>query len=382
MPTIPLKPILRAALLLVVPTIVLCLATLEIGLRLKGRGPSNVTDDIFEPYREAYRLKPNQTKVSHTPSFTCTIHTNALGVRDRAPGPRALARPYIAWMGDSATFANGVEYEESFVGRFGALSERRGIEVVNLAVGGHHLGEQEDLLQDFVATAPRKPDRVVFVFTPQLMALFEKRHKDLVLHGGYLFPKDRWIGPYAVVLLNNASSAYGFLRDGVRRVQAKLFPSGPSAAAEMLAMYARSFPAGSQEATRRFEDRVARLDAQIRAGGATPVHVYLPTTADLRAGELLALTRGRAEDYDFDHYRDALRRASARTGVQLVDLTPVLEAEHARRAPLGFAQDMHYNSAAHVVIAQALHDEILGRDGEGRAAGAVVREASARRHAP
>jgi hypothetical protein len=382
MPTTPLKPILRAALLLVLPTIVLCLALLEVGLRWKGRGPSNVTDDIFEPYRQAYRLKPNQTKVSHTPSFTCTIHTNALGFRDRAPGPRALALPYIAWMGDSATFANGVDYEESFVGRFGALSERRGIEVVNLAVGGHHLGEQEDLLQDFIASVPRKPDRIVFVFTPQLIALFEKRHEDLVLHGGYLFPRDRWIGPYAIVLLNNASSAYGFLRDGIRRVQAKLFPSGAKAAAEMLAMYARSFPAESEEVTRRFEDRVAGLDAQIRAAGVTPVHVYLPTTADLRAGELLALTSARAEDYDFEHYRDALARASLRAGVQLVDLTAVLKAEHAKGAPLGFAQDMHYNAAAQAVIAQALHDEILSPERQPCGAGAAVTEASARRHAP
>ncbi len=361
--TSALRRVLRAGLLLVLPTLAVCLAMLEVGLRFQGHLPSNVTDGIYEAHGDAYRLKPNQTKLSRTPSFTCTINTNALGARDRAPGPRSLARPYIAWMGDSATFANGVEYEESFVGRFGAHSERRGIEVLNLAVGGHHLAEQEELLRDFAATAPRKPDQVVVVFTPQLMALFDQRYEGLVVRSGYTFPKGRWLGPYVIIMLGNASSAYCFLRDGVRKLQATLFPSGPETAAEMLAMYSRSYPAESVDATQRFEERVTRLDERIRAIGATPVHAYLPTTADLRAGELLAMTRRSADGYDFEHYRDALRRQSARARVQLVDLTPIVRAEYAKGAPLGFAQDMHYNAVAHVVIADALYAEILGGDG-------------------
>jgi hypothetical protein len=368
---IPFRPLLRAAFLVVLPTVLLCVALLEIGLRLQGRLPSNVTDGIFEAYGTAYRLKPNQSKLSRTPSFTCTINTNSLGFRDRAPGPRRLDRPYIAWMGDSATFANGVEYEESFVGRFGQASEQRGIEVVNMAVGGHHLGEQEDVLRDFLATAPRRPERVVFVFTPQLMALFEKRHHDLVVKSGYGFPRDSWMGPYLVVMLGNASSAYCFFRDGVRRLQGKLWHKGPETAADMLQMYARAHPATSPEATARLEERITQLDERIRAAGSPVVHVYLPTTADLRVEEFLKLTGRSAAEYDFDHYRDLLRRQSARSGVQLVDLTEVLKAEQAKGRPLGFSQDMHYNAPAQVQIAQALVEEILGPAGAG--SGAIPR---------
>jgi hypothetical protein len=358
-------PLARALALLVLPTLVACVGILEVGLRLKGRGPTSVTDDIFAPHGSAYRLRPNQTKVSHTPSFTCTIHTNALGFRDRAPGPRPLARPYLAWLGDSATFANGVGYEESFVGLFGALSESHGVDVVNLAVGGHHLAEQEELLADFMAAAPRRPDRAVIVFTPALLALFDKRHENLVLHGGYLFPRDRWVVPYALVLLNNASAAYGFLRDGVRAVQARFFPSAPRAAAGMLGLYARSHPSHSEEATRRMEQRISALDARIRAAGVEPVHVYLPTTVDLRIPELLALTGEDPERFDFDHYREALRRESERAGVKLVDLTDALRAEHAKGTPLGFAQDMHYNAVAHASIGRALYAALMPADARG-----------------
>jgi hypothetical protein len=359
MGTPPVKTFLRAAFLLVLPTVVVCVLALELGLRLQGRLPSNQTEGIFEAHGEAYRLKRNQTKVFRTPSFACTIHTNALGLRDRAPGPRPLARPYIAWLGDSATFANGVDYEDSFVGRFGALAERRGLEMVNLAVGGHHLGEQEDLLQDFLAAAPRPPERVVAVFTPQLLALFEKRHRNLVFKNGYGFPRDAWLKPYLLVTLGDASSAYGFFRDGIRRVQGKLFPRGAEAAAEMLDIYARSYPAATPEATRRLEERLTALAGRIRAAGAVPVNVYLPTSADLRATELVAISGRSPDAYDFDRWREVVRRASALAGAQFVDLTETLRAEHARGIPLGFMQDMHYNVAAHVPIAQALFRELM-----------------------
>jgi hypothetical protein len=357
---IPFRPLLRAALLVVLPTLVACVVILEVGLRLQGRLPSNVTDGIFVAHGDAYRLKPNQAKLSRTPSFTCTIYTDALGFRDRAPGPRRFDRPYLAWVGDSATFANGVEYQESFVGLFGQASAARGIDVINLAVGGHHLAEQEEQLRDFLAEAPRKPERVVVVFTPQFMALFEKRHHDLVFKSGYGFPRDAWLAPYLVVMAGNASSAYCFFRDGIRSLQGKLWRKGPETAVELLDMYSRANPGTSPDVTARLEDRITRLDEQIRAAGVTPVHVYLPTTADLRVGEFLTMTHRRADGYDFDHYRDALRRQSARAGVQLVDLSDLMRAEYAKGQPLGFSQDMHYNAAAHVPIARALVEAILG----------------------
>ncbi len=357
------RSILRTTALVVLPTLVACLALLEVGLRLQGRLPSNVTDGMFEAHGEAYRLRPNQHKVSRTPSYTCTIFTNALGLRDRATGPRRLDRPYLAWVGDSATFANGVDYQDSFVGRFGQAAEPRGLEVVNLAVGGHHLAEQEEQLRDFLARAPRPPERVVVVFTPQLLSLFEQRHHDLIFKSGYGFPKDAWVIPYLVVLAGNASSAYCFFRDGLRHLQDRLWPKGPEAAAGMLGMYARSGPPAEPGLPARLEARLTRLDEQIRAAGSTPVHVYLPTTADLRLDELVALTGRRREDYDFGRYKELLARQAAAAGVQLVDLEAVLRAEHAKGKPLGFSQDMHYNAAANAVIAGALVDGLLGPDG-------------------
>lgn len=370
---------LRVGLLVVAPTLVLCVGLLELGLRLQGRSPSNVTEGIFTPFGEAYRLKPDQTKLSRTPSYRCTIHTNALGLRDAAPGPRPLTHPYLAWLGDSATFGNGVDYEDSFVGRFGALASPRGLEVVNLAVGGHHLAEQEAVLQDFLARAPRPPERVVVVFTPQLLALFEQRHHDLFELNGYLYPRHGWLGAYLSITLGDASAAWVFFRDGVRRVQARLGASPRQAAAGILAIYDREAPQASPEVTRRLEARLARLDEAIRAAGAAPVHVYLPTTADLRSGELLRVSGLPAARFDLDRYRAALRRESEAAGVPLVDLTARLAAAQASGAGLGFMQDMHYNPTGHRVIAEGLGEALLGPPDPGQRGDAAGRRGEAAR---
>lgn len=355
-----LQRFLRPVVGVVLPTLVVCAVALEVGLRAKGRLPSNVTDGIFVEHGESYRLKPNQSKLSNTPSYSCTVNTNALGLRDAVPGPRLLARRYVAWMGDSATFANGVEYEQSFVGLLGDRWQPLGVEVVNLAVGGHHIHEQEELLRDFVRAAPRRPEGVVVVFTPQLMALFDERYHGLVVRSGYIFQDRNWLPSYALVTLGNASSAYCFFRDGVRKLQARYLPARGGGGADLLGIYARTFPAVAPEATKRMEDRIDELDDQIRALGATPVHVYLPTAVDLRAGEILASDHLAAGDFALAHYRDALQRQSARGGVRFVDLTPPLRAEYAKGKALWFSQDMHYNAATHVVIADALF-QLMGR---------------------
>lgn len=358
-----LRPFLRALALLVVPTLAVCVVALEVGLRLQGNLPSNLTGGIFEARGEAYRLKANQDKIFRTPSFSCRVRTNALGLRDRTTGNHRYDRPYLAWLGDSATFANGVEFEDSFVGRLAAHLQACDRDAANLAVGGHHLAEQEVALEDFLAKVPRRPDGVVVVFTPQLLALFDRHHQGLVFHDGNGYPKERWVVPYLLVTLGDASSAYCFFRDTVRRLQAKLVGSGRAAAEEVLRIYRRTYPAQAPGVAGRIEERVAALDRRIRDAGAVPLHVYLPTTADLRAPEILALAGRPAGEFDFDYYRDVLRRVSARGGVRLVDLTADLQAAYAGGEPLGFTRDMHYNARGHAVIAPALERDLLTQDG-------------------
>jgi hypothetical protein len=351
---------LRTAHLLVLPTVLACLAMLELGLRLQGKLPSNVTDGIFEQHGSGYRLRRNMTKVSRTPSFECTIHTNDLGLRDRAPGPRALSAPYVAWVGDSTTFANGVDWEQSFVGVFEAKAAPRGVEVVNLAVGGHRFSDEEEMLYDFLEGAPAKPSVVAVVLTAQGITTFEQRYSDVFVKNGYLFPAKGWLLPYVTVTLGNTSSAYCFFRDNLRNAQARVFSAGAGGAAEVLELFSRESPWAGTEVPARFLARLERLDARIVAAGARPVYVYMPSSVDLRWKEFLRAAGRPAERYDFELYLGLLRRHCERHGIQLVNLLPLLQARHDAGERLSFAQDPHYNAAANALIGATLHDEILG----------------------
>jgi hypothetical protein len=345
---------------------------LEVGLRLMGNLPSNTTDGFYEQHGTAYRLRKNATKTSRTPSYSCTIHTDSHGFRSSAPGPREFGPgPYVAFVGDSMTFGNGVDFQDSFVGVFAQRSAQRGLGVVDLAVGGHHLSEQEDLLHEFLSSVPQKPDWVMVVFTPQFMELFESRYQDVLVRNGYIFREGDWLLPYVTVALGNSSSAYSFFRDGIRRTQARLMPSTTARVAlAMLAPFSTTAPLASPAVAERLEHRLARLDEEIHRAGSRPFYVYLPSSADVRSKEFLAMTGRSAAEYDFLLYLRRLREHCERSGAPLVDLLPVVQRLQEEKGQLSFMQDMHYNADANRAIGEALYEltreRLLARPPGGR----------------
>jgi hypothetical protein len=359
-----LRTAVRPALLLVLPTLVACLAVLEMGLRLQGVVPSNSTDGIFEKHGQTYRLRSNASKLARTPSYSCTIHSNSLGLRDTAPGPRAIgSAPYVAFLGDSITFGNGVEYGDSFVGVFAQAAARQRTEVVNLAIGGHHLADQEVLLADLLAATPRAPAQVVVVFTVTFLTLFEADGSDLIVKDGYLFDRDHWAVPYLTVKLGDASAAYGFFRDAIRKLQGRVALSSRKDAFGYLRDFSPATPWSSPELVARLERRLTGLDERIRSAGATPVYVYMPSAPDLGARESLAAAGLPADGYDFGRFHAILGRHAAGAGIRVVDLRPTLERLHASGEPVSFMQDPHYNPRANRVIGEALAAALLDPGG-------------------
>ncbi len=122
----------------IVWTVLACLAGLEIGLRAVGRSPTNMAEGIADQYGDSFRLKKNITKTVKLPAFSYTVHTNEYGFRDASVGPKGLmGKPFDVFLGASDVFGNGVDFEDSFVGVFAQEASKRGIGVLNLAVGGH-----------------------------------------------------------------------------------------------------------------------------------------------------------------------------------------------------------------------------------------------------
>ena len=357
-----IKNLLRTGLFVVLPTLLLCVVMLEVGLRATGRRPSNVTEGIFDWSGTTYRLHRDWTKLSKTPSFSYTVHSNSYGLRDRAPGPRLLGpAPYYLFAGDSITFGNGVDYDDSFVGVFAQSARKRGIDAVNLAVGGHRFSDQEALLLDLMSEVRQKPAKVVVVFTKQFLTGFEADVSTThMVKDGYLFLKDHWVVPYLLGKLGDASAAYSFFRDAIRKLQGRITQSGNRVALEALRDFSSESPWASRPLVDRFEGRLTKLDQEIRQAGATPVYVYMPVSLDLRLDEFLAMTGRSAADHDFLRFYKLLRRHADSAGIQLVDLLPPLQKLHAAGVAVSFMQDPHYTAEANRVIGQALADALLG----------------------
>lgn len=352
---------LRATFLFVVPTLVICTLTLEGGLRLLGRVPSNTTEGIFQQRGVSYGLRHGITKRTSTPSFTYTIHTDPEGHRSRAPGvPTFGSRPYRAFIGDSITFANGVSFEESFVGVFGEAAARRDQDVVNLAVGGHRFPDQVRALDELLTGASRTPTQVVVIFTAYFVWGFEQRDRSIVVRNGHLFGADSWRLPYLRVLLGEASSAYCLFRDGVRRLQERAFSAPSAGFPESLEIFSRDAPLARPEVAARFERYLDAFDARVRGAGSEPVYVYMPNSVDLAADEALGRAGRRPERYDFGLYRDLLAHHSERAGIRFVDLLPLLRQRRESGATLSFFLDPHYEAGTNRVIGDALARALLG----------------------
>src|SRR5258705_12888446 len=73
--------------LLVLATLLVCLATLEIGLRITGRYKMGTVDGLLASGGVSYVLKPNAAKTIQWPALSFNVYTSDLGFRAAQPGP-------------------------------------------------------------------------------------------------------------------------------------------------------------------------------------------------------------------------------------------------------------------------------------------------------
>ena len=121
-----------------------------------------------------------------------------------------------------------MNFDDSFVGIFAQEAQKRGIEVLNFAMGGHYFLDQESLLKDFLKTAPKMPLKIFFTVNALHIPKFDRKNQNILVKSGYLFNANNWKLPYFRIMVGNISSAYCFFRDGLRLIQSKYFNFAPS----------------------------------------------------------------------------------------------------------------------------------------------------------
>lgn len=339
----------------ILPTLIACLMLLEIGLRLIGRTPSNMSDGIFEQFQNSYRLKKGITKISRTPVYSCVIHINSLGFRDRGSGPRALGpKPYDLFLGESLTFGNGLDYDNTFVGLYAQAQEQRGTDVVNLAVGGHRFLDQEALFHDFSKAAGQQPARVLICFSPLLINGFDQPYTNIVIKNGYIFNEGNWFLPYVRIVLGNSSAAYCLFRDDLRKIQARVSDYSAQVARELMDFYAKDNRLSDPAVQERLESSLDRLDGLIKQTGSELIYIYLPLSTDFMLDDLVRQAGMDPRDFDVNSYLNLIARHCNNRGIPLINVSPALEALFRKRQVLNFVRDAHYNALASQTIADAL----------------------------
>lgn len=356
--------------LAVFTVLIFCIFLLEIGLRLMGRAPTEMIEGIAEQHENSFRMKKNLKKTIRWPSYAYEVYTNSFGFRDKAVGEKNIdGKPYYVFLGASEVFANGVNYEDSFVGIFGDYASKQGTEVLNMAIGGHFFLDQEWLFKDFLKKVSRKPDALFFCVNALHIPKFDKRNENIIVKSGHLFEKKSWKTAYVRTMIGNLSGAYCFFRNNLRKTQAKLIDmKGGASTEEFLTIYSKKNRMYDPETIRKFENYLAELEAFCRENGIALVYVYLPLTDSYRLKELLGKLNEDPEGYDAFYLERLMENYCRKKGARFINLGPVLKEYHDQGKQLRFDLDPHYNGLANKVIGEWLIREVfLSKKGRGQA---------------
>jgi hypothetical protein len=349
----------KAAVVLL--TVLACLIMLELGLRAIGRAPTNMADGIADQYGDSFRLKKNVTKVIKFPAFSYTVHTDEFGFRAKAVGPRDLQdRRFCVFLGASDVFGNGVDYEDSFVGVFADEASRRGLDVLNLAVGGHYFLDQESLLKEFMGRTGLRPTTIFQCVNALHIPKFDRRNRNIIVKSGYVIDKAGWRIAYLRLMAGNISSAFCFFRDGIRRIQERyLNYEVTEKSPEFLQIYAKGNDIRKPERIRAFYEYLEGFESFCRENAIDLVYVYMPLSDAFKLPEMVKQLGLDPDGYDASFYEDLIRSHCEKNGIRLIEPGTALKPYFDQGKGLRFKLDPHFNAFANKVIGDYLVEQVF-----------------------
>ncbi|MDH7513870.1 MAG: hypothetical protein QHH14_13065 [Clostridiales bacterium] len=357
--TLFLRRIIRTTTVILI-SLLFCFLILEICLRILGQAPSNITEGVYEQDEGSYRLKKNIKKLTKWPSLNYITYTNQFGFRDKSIGGRQIKdKPYVIFLGTCETYGSGVNYEKTYVGIIDNLLNKNGIEVLNLAVPGHFLRDQERLLMNFLKTINRKPDKVLICVSQVTLAAFDKVISHTLVKNGYLFKKNSNIIPYIRVTLANNSASYCFFRDRIRQIIVRVFGQRARIANEFFDLFSKKGKLADPRTQELFFSYLEELDRKVEQEGIIPVYVYLPIIDTFNLEELLIKNGKDPLNFDISIYSDLLEAHCANNKVNFVNLQPILKDLHQQGKTLKIDFHPYFNENAHKIIADVIYKELM-----------------------
>lgn len=330
----------------------------EIVFRLLGRQPADTILGYYAPFGEkGFRLKPHADTRFNWWSGPFSVRTDGLGLRipDAADSktyrPKPNERIWLA-IGDSQGFGNGVPYEQSVVGRVAARARDGGVFIRNLAVGGHTLPNQIELLKWFVEHTERPGERLLVFLTPRMVGSPDQ-YVTAFVQDGEIFDRAPTNEMLLRLYLRSYSAAYLTLRDAIKTIDR---PDKPD--------YRGNLPFYDDERMdearyARFRERMVELktwaaerDIELSlaylpfAVGVQIDHGLIPSTSDLNTSAPWDFAQRVAQDLD----------------VPIVTIRPAMDAFLEAGKPISLRGDSHYNPEMSAAAADLLYDALVSPD--------------------
>ena len=384
--------------LLLLGSLLFSVGIAECGLRLYHygslRGLSGEHSLRMPHETRGWSLEPNASSFQRTRDYAVLVRTNALGMRDREHA--ALPAPgifRIVVLGDSFMEAYQVALEQSLAYRLEARLASRGVEVLNLGVGGY--GTTQELLALTEEGLRYRPDLVVLAFYlandvqnnsfaieaallgEDAQTTFSRpyaRARSLDAELEWTPPDRAGMAPY----VERWQRRKGFL-DALRRalqpaMVANLLEQATGSLLRQIAIGDRYDPAvafgwpflrevADPSVARLWEDAwlvtrrlLLEMDRVAREAGARLALLLVPADFQVDPRALAAVEAAYPElVFDPLHINRELEAFCAQAGIPLLDPTPALAREQAAGRPMYYAiEDHHWNSAGHALATELL----------------------------
>jgi hypothetical protein len=345
--------------LVVIGTVLVCLLILEVGLRIMGRYPTNSSTGFFAQGRSGYRLKKNFSQTIHWPAGSFIVTTDEMGFRFKTNGPRNLVdRNYYVALGASEVFGDGLDYEKSLMGVLGEKLEDDGIQLVNMAVGGHHLDMQIDTFNEFAATAQALPEKVLICLNPKFIMEYDDRSTNVVVRWGYLFGERGWKMALTKKVVENNLKTYCFFRDGIRNIQVHYFLQKDFDLEYYYDIYSKTNSIRSPDRTKDFLAHLETLEDRLREREITPVCVYCPTVGGFYLNKLRSEGELAGIDFDTEFFPELVKAHCEAAGIQFINLESLLQESFDAGKTLNLKLDGHFNAATSRIIGDFLYSSL------------------------
>ena len=348
-----------------------CVALILSEITIRTVAPQRVSTgrSLVEPDEYlVYKLAKNQSVTYTLGEFQVTEATNSIGLRDHEVGPKKPTTYRVLGLGDSFSFASGVELEETYFKKLElSLSDKweRNVEVVNGAVWGYSLLQEVRFLKKYGLQL--QPDAAIIGyyvgndFFDSYDLFDEQGNPTVIVKDGDLVSRVVADDPNAIrystarirAFLATHSHLYCFLRERLSDVIVRLGLANPPPPPDFCAKEFDEHLQKGWELNQRLLHEAADFT---RARKLRLIVVILPAIyqvyPDMWYQEISRLKID-SSLYDLEKPQRILREFCSQNQIECVDMLPALRRRQNER-DLFYRVDSHPTPKGHHVMADSL----------------------------